>query len=101
MKMQRLAKVLLAVTPLHRPEEDELVNSVGAPRPGGMEVYANAIKEVAAEFGVIVIDAYLDWDINPKIDAQQEEYFSADKIHPNDNGHRYIAEKLVAFMETL
>lgn len=90
---------LLAVTPLHRPEEDEPFNSVGAARAGGMEAYANAIKEVAKSFDIPVIDAYLDWEINPKIDAQREAYFSADGIHPNDNGHRFIAERLLEYME--
>lgn len=90
---------LLAVTPLHRPEEDDEFNSVGAARPGGMEAYANAIKKVAKSFDIPVIDAYLEWEINPKIDAQREAYFSADSIHPNDNGHRYIAEQLLKFMK--
>ena len=63
-----------------------------------MEAYANAIKEVAKSFDIPVIDAYLDWEINPKIDAQREAYFSADGIHPNDNGHRFIAERLLEYM---
>lgn len=92
---------ILAVTPLHRPEEDEPFNSVGCARPGGMEAYANAIKQVAAAFDIVVVDAYRDWNINPKIAEQREAYFSADNIHPNDNGHQYIAERLLEFMNNL
>ena len=92
---------LIAITPLHRADEDGKINSVGAERPGGMESYANAIKEVAAAFGVAMIDAYRDWAINPKIDSQREAYFSADAIHPNDEGHRYIAECFLKSMEAL
>ncbi len=92
---------IFAVTPLHRGEELETVNTVGCERIGGMEAYANAIKQVAKAFGIVVIDAYCDWEINPLIDEQREAYFSEDGIHPNDNGHRYIAERLLAFMENI
>ena len=92
---------LIAITPLHRGDEDGEINAIGAERPGGMEAYANAIKEAAAEFGVFVIDAYRDWATNPKIDSQREAYFSADAIHPNDEGHRFIAERLLEHVESL
>ena len=92
---------IFAVTPLHRGEELERLNSVGCERIGGMEPYANAIRQVAKAFGIIVIDAYRDWEINPLIDEQRETYFSKDGIHPNDNGHKYIAERLLEFMENI
>jgi lysophospholipase L1-like esterase len=48
-----------------------------------------------------VIDAYLDWDINPLIPEQRETYFSQDSIHPNDKGHQYIAERFLEYFENL
>ena len=92
---------LIAVTPLHRPEEDFLINTVGVERVGGMKVYADAIKQVAEKFNVRVLDAYSEWTIDPREEIQQEVYFSEDKIHPNDNGHKYIAERFLEFMESL
>ena len=94
-------KPIFAITPLHRGEELNTVNAVGCERIGGMLPYVNAIKQVAAVFNIPVIDAYHDWSINPLIDAQRTAYFSEDGIHPNDNGHRYIAERLLADMEKL
>ena len=62
-------------------------------------MYANAIKQVAAAFDIPVIDAYREWEINPLIDEQRELYFSADAIHPNDNGHKYIAQRFFEYFE--
>ncbi len=92
---------ILAVTPLHRRGENNALNDVGCERTGGMETYANAIRQVAESFGITIIDACRDWEINPLIDEQREKYFAEDEIHPNDNGHRYIAERLLEFMENL
>lgn len=92
---------ILAVTPLHRKEELDKVNSVGCERIGGLLPYVNAIKEVAEQFGVLVIDAYHEWPVSPLVDEQLEMYFSEDCLHPNDNGHRYIAQLFLDSVEKL
>ena len=93
---------LIAVTPIHRmDDEGDFINRAGVERIGGMEAYANAIKQVAAAFGVYVLDAFSNWDMNPNIDSQRKMYFCEDDLHPNDNGHRYIAELFLAYMEGL
>ena len=92
---------LIAITPLHRIEDKNLINKAGVERKGGMETYANAIKQVAAQFGVAVIDAHTLWEINPHIDEQRAAYFSPDDVHPNDNGHQYIAELFYKAMQDL
>lgn len=92
---------LFAVTPLHRGDVIKGLNSVGCERKEGMEPYVNAIEQVAEAFGVHIIDAYREWAINPLIDEQRTAYFSEDAIHPNDNGHRFIAELLLKYFENL
>lgn len=89
---------IIAVTPVHRIEEKNPINKVGCERKGGMAVYADAIIQVAEKFGIKVVDAFREWEMNPLFSEQKEKYFSADGVHPNDNGHRFIAEKLVEFI---
>ena len=90
---------IFAITPLHFDNDEQEVNSRGAERKGGLLAYVNAIKAVAKEFGIPVIDAFNDWNMKPIIDKENDPYFSADGLHPNDNGHRRIAEKIVEFFE--
>ena len=93
---------IIAVTPIHRMgDEGNFINKAGVERIGGMEAYANAIKQVAAAFDISVLDAYSNWDIDPNNESQRKAYFCEDDLHPNDNGHRYIAEHFLAFMESL
>ena len=85
---------IIAITPPKYIKLKSNVNAVGAERVGGIETYVNAIKQVAAEFGIAVIDAYSDWAIDPRIDGDGEGkgHISADRLHPNDDGHRFMAE---------
>ena len=39
-------------------------------------------------------DAFSEWEIDPANEELRKKYFTGDEIHPNDNGHRYIAERL-------
>ena len=68
-------------------------------RKGGLRAYAEAIKEVAKEFGIPVIDAFNEWNMKPIADKANDPYFSEDGLHPNDNGHKRIAEELFKFIE--
>ena len=92
---------IVAITPLHFDDDEREVNSIGAERKGGLRAYVEAIKEVAADFGVFVIDAFNDWEMRPIADKANDPYFNADGLHPNDNGHCYIAKKLVEFVKAL
>ena len=91
---------IIAITPIHRiDDEGDFVNSAGVQRIDGMRAYANAIKQVAATFGVAVLDAYADWAIDPNDENQLKTYFCPDDLHPNDIGHQYIAERFLEYME--
>lgn len=93
---------VIAVTPIHRMgDEGDFINSAGVQRIGGMKAYANAIKQVAAAFDIPVLDAYSNWAIDPNVDSQRETYFCEDNLHPNDDGHLYIAERFLEYMENL
>ena len=92
---------IIAVTPLDLFTEFKLLNAVGAERPGGMKAYANAVKEMAERFQFPVFDAYNDLEITTRDERLKAKYISADGLHPNDTGHRYIAEKFLEFMGNL
>jgi lysophospholipase L1-like esterase len=92
---------IITITPLALFDECKEVNNVGAERPGGMKAYADAVKEMSARFQFPVLDANSEWEITTHDEAMKEKYISADGLHPNDVGHRYIAEKFLEFMENL
>ena len=92
---------IIAITPLHCDNDEREVNSIGTERKGGLRSYVEAIKNVAKDFDIPVIDAFNDWDMQPVADKANDPYFTADGLHPNNNGHRYIAEKLVEFVKNM
>ena len=97
-KKYPLAKIF-AITPLHCDNDEKEINNIGVKRKGGLRSYAEAVKTVASHFGIPVIDAFNDWDMQPIADKENDIYFTADGLHPNDNGHRYIAERLYEFIK--
>ena len=90
---------IFAITPLHCDGDEKEVNGIGAERKGGLRLYAEAVKAVAAEFAIPVLDAFNEWGMKPIADKEKDAYFSADGLHPNDNGHRRIAEKIYEYVK--
>ena len=62
--------------------------------------YVKAIREVAEYYSIPVLDLYANSGIQPNVIKIRETY-TIDGLHPNDTGHRYIAEKFLEFMENL
>ncbi len=92
---------LVVMTPLHRMDEDNVTyTSRSVRRVAGLEVYVDVIREVAAFYGIPVLDLYRTSGIQPKVPVLQEKY-APDGLHPNDAGHIRIAEKLIGFLGTL
>lgn len=58
--------------------------------------YVNAIKEIVSKAGIKILDLY---DNGLSID-KINDYFS-DGLHPNDTGHKIIAEKICEYIEHL
>ncbi len=97
-----LGKPVVIMTPLHRLGEKK-------PNPTGNKAmsvgttlldYVNAIRQVAEYYSLPVLDLFATSGIQPEIPEVQQA-FLPDGLHPNDVGHRMIAEKLKAFMESL
>lgn len=72
--------------PCKGPKQDEMGES--------LERYVAAIEEVLQKYGV----PYLDFYRNGLPDMSVNGAYSADGLHPNDAGHRIIAEKICAYL---
>lgn len=83
---------IYVLTPIHRLSEDEK-NSKGYI----LEDYRKAIIERAKEFGFEVIDGKCV-PINPKNKEDKEKYM-IDGLHPNQEGHKIMAEYLLRYIE--
>lgn len=92
-----IGKPIVFMTPLHRQIEEGV-------RPDGVKRtlydYVCAMKEVARYYAIPVLDLYSVSMIQPQEDFIREA-FCPDGLHPNDAGHRLIAERLKGFLKSL
>lgn len=93
-----LSKIVV-LTPLHRLTENYTVNERGV-RCEPLSRYVAAEKEVAEYYSLPVLDLWSLSGIQPAVPVIQQTYMP-DGLHPNDNGARVIAEKLVEFVKIL
>ena len=83
---------VVVLTPLHREFED-----MDTPH---LQPYVDVIREVAEFYALPVLDLWATSGLQPRVPINKEIYF-ADHVHPNDNGHRVIAQKLKRFLENM
>ena len=62
--------------------------------------YVDVIIETAKDFNIPVLDLYSELGIDPNLESDRLKY-TAEGLHFNDAGHRVIAERLKAFLESL
>lgn len=86
---------LVFMTPIPHPTGDT-ANSHGIT----LKKVADVIKEVASYYGIPVLDLYTIGGLQTKVTIVKDT-FVPDGIHPNGAGHRIIADKLGAFIETI
>ena len=65
-----------------------------------LKTYVEIIREVAEYYSLPVLDLYANSGIQPKLSVVRER-LCPDGIHPNDAGHRIVAEKILAFLRTM
>ena len=90
---------IVFLTPLHRRSEGATTNEIGLPCHPLCD-YVKAIKEVCAEYSLPVLDLFATAGIQPMI-PEQREAFCPDGLHPNDAGAARLADRVIAFLETL
>lgn len=89
-----LGKPLVILTPLHRLDED------GDSSKQPLADYVQAEKEVAAYYGLPVLDLYTCSGMQPAVPAVQA-YLMPDGLHPSDAGHALLAERIYGFLKAL
>lgn len=91
---------IVLMTPLHRCSEDDRINEIGVRNVTPLSGYAQAIREVAAYYGLPMLDLFHTSGIQPRLDVNREA-LAPDGLHPNDAGHARIAQRLEGFLRTL
>ena len=100
--LERYPEALIVfMTPLHRlGESGHAYNGRGVRNAADLQDYVDAIIEVAAYYGIPVLDLFRISGIQPEIPAIRERYMP-DGLHPCDAGHERIAQRLIGFLKTL
>lgn len=96
-------KPIVVLTPLHRLGENNIdgdANGHKYPLGHPLRDFVLAIKDVAEIYSLPVLDLWSVSGMQPSIPAIQQG-FMPDGLHPNDAGHRLIAERLSEFLKAL
>ncbi len=95
-------KPIVILTPLHRCGEDNILGDGNRKMPLGspLSAFAQAVREVAAYYSLPVLDLWAVSGIQPNVPIIKE-MLMPDGLHPNDAGHRLIAERLAGFLNAL
>ena len=92
---------IVVLTPLHRTNERNPVTDKGhGNKPQILKDYVDAIREVTEYYSIPVLDLYKTSGIQPAIPTIKEKY-APDSVHPNDEGHKLLANRIIRFLETL
>lgn len=95
------AATIVILTPLHRiGENDRMINPERPNNVRLLKEYVEAIREVAEYYSLPVLDLYKVSGLQPAIPIIKETYMP-DGLHPNDAGHRILADKIIAFLKSI
>ena len=92
--------LIIVITPMHRLNEEELVNERGVRNVATLSDYVNAERRVAEYYSLPLLDLYASSSLNPEV-PEIQKLFMPDGLHPNDAGHELIAKRLFAFLKNL
>ncbi len=93
---------IVVVTPLHRLHEEDVRGEHGR-KPQDVapfSTYVGIIREVAEYYALPIIDLWANSGLQPNVEAINQTYFR-DGLHPNDAGHKRIAEYIGKCLEQL
>ena len=97
-----MGKPIVFITPLHRHNEE---SCYGTWKPDGVKQhplkdYVRAVKEVCEYYSIPVLDLFASGELRGNTPEWYKE-FMPDGLHPNDKGHKIIAEKLGKLLENI
>lgn len=82
---------IVIITPICRTDDEQ----ISAIKGRNLEAYVLAIKEVAKAYKLPVLDIFKSK--NPPFNPVISPSLLADGLHPNDEGHKVIAERIMDF----
>lgn len=91
------AKIVFA-TPLHRIEEHRELVKAGKKCSVTLIEYVNILRELAEYYSIPVLDLYKCSGLQPEVPVIAEKYMP-DGLHPNDDGHKILAQLITAFLK--
>lgn len=92
---------IVVATPMHRCREDDPYGSGRKTEPcPPLREYAAAIRQTAQEYGLHVLDLFGERFLDPN-DPEIQQKYVPDGLHPNDEGHVLLAERIARFLEAL
>ncbi len=89
---------LCFMLPIRRYQEDSIMGDGGNKKEPGpiLSEYVEAIKDVLETYKISYIDLFNNFIPTPVVCSGDE--YTVDGLHPNDKGHRMIAEKVVEYV---
>ncbi len=92
---------IVVMTPLHRATEDNPRGDGSKDAPGLCLIdYVRIIRQVAEYYSLPVLDLYAASGLQPRVPVIRERYIP-DGLHPNDEGHRLLADLIRAYLRGL
>ncbi len=95
-----IGKTIVIMTPLHRIEELSECGCDKVENYGTLKTYVDIIREVAEYYSLPVLDLFANSGLQPMVEEIRDTYIP-DGLHPNDQGHQVIANKLEMFLKAL
>lgn len=89
---------IVVMTPLHRSDESAAASLPSKNAP--LSAIVNAIREVAEFYSLPLVDLYATAGIQPQVEASRIA-LCPDGLHPNDEGHKIIASRLLGVLRAL
>ena len=91
---------IVFISPLHRENEDCVYGSEKKEPVGTLYDYVEIIKTVTRKYAIPFIDMLQISGMTPRVPIYKELYMP-DGLHPNDDGHAKIAERVKGFLLSL
>ena len=88
------------MTPLHRLDENRVINEIGIRNQAPLSGYVDIIKEVTRYYAIPTLDLYAVSGLQPEVEILKELYMP-DGLHPNDAGAEKVAKCLLSFLKAL
>lgn len=93
--------VSVILTPLHRCNEDNPRGDGGKPQDVAvLSRYVDILHETARWYALPVLDLFAVSGLQPRVPAIQNRYMP-DGLHPNDAGHKLLADRIESFLRAL